>query len=439
MSSAPRTGPQILDYARTLDCIHCGLCLNSCPTYRLSGREDESPRGRIHLMRAQAEGRLEADPSYAADLESGLVCRNCETVCPAGVEFGALMETAREALPAPGSLGRLLRWIGFGRVLPSRRLLGLAAGAIRLTQSLGLVRLVAPLLGARGRALAATPAFPPAEQRRPLPARTPARGERLGACAVLEGCVQRELFGRVNRATARVLSAAGDEVHACAEHACCGALHAHNGELEGARALARETIARFEALVDRDGAPLPVVVNSAGCGAHMREYGRLLADDPAWAARADAFGARVRDLSEHLAKPSRLERLKERLKATRPEDLPGPVAWDDPCHLCHGQGVRDQPRALLAAIPGLDLRPLQRPEACCGSAGIHALLHPEDSAAVLAEKLDDLEASGATSVVTANPGCQMHWQGGLTQRGGAGQALHLAEVLDRCLGNPDGG
>ena len=425
-----------LDYARTLDCIHCGLCLNSCPTYRLSGREDESPRGRIHLMRAQAEGRLEADASYAADLESCLVCRNCETACPAGVEFGALMETARDALPAPGPLGRLLRWVGFGKVLPSRRMLALAASAIRLSQRLGLVRLVAPLLGARGRALAATPAFPPAEQRRALPARTPARGESLGACAVLEGCVQRELYGRVNRATARVLAAAGDDVHACAEHACCGALHAHNGDLEGARALARETIERFEQLVDGEGSPLPLVVNAAGCGAHLREYGRLLADDPAWAERAEAFGQRVRDLSEHLTEPARLERLRGHLAGTRPEDLPGPVSWDDPCHLCHGQGVREQPRSLLDAIPGLDLRAMQRPEACCGSAGIHALLHPSESAEVLAEKLDDLEAAGARAVVTANPGCQMHWQGGLNQRGQGGEALHLAEVLDRCLGNP---
>lgn len=430
------SGSTLVDYTKSLDCIHCGLCLRSCPTYTQSGRESSSPRGRIHLMRAVAEARLEADRVFAEEMDYCLVCRNCESVCPAGVEFGSMMEHTRDelarALP-PGPLARFARWVGFRVILPNRSALRAASFGLRTAQVLGLTKLAALLGGARGKALAAQPAVPPKHERRLLPAVTPAEGEPIGAAAMLTGCVMPEWLGRVNRASAHVLSASGCEVSCDPGHTCCGALHAHNGELDHARELARGTIKSFDALQSQDGMPLPVVVNSAGCGAHMREYGKLLADDPSWIARAEAFSARVRDLSEFLTVGAPAERLQERLAAGPGAAALGQVAYDDPCHLCHGQGVRSQPRTLLDSVPQLTRTNLDEPESCCGSAGIYSVLRPTDSQAILATKLEDLAQSGAETLVTANPGCQIQWTSGLEASHSAIQVLHLAEVLSRAL------
>jgi glycolate oxidase iron-sulfur subunit len=224
-----------------------------------------------------------------------------------------------------------------------------------------------------------------------------------------------------------VLAASGVHCRTRAEHTCCGALHAHNGDLAGARDLARSTIVAFESSEN-----IPIVVNSAGCGSHMKEYPRLFTEDPEWLERAQAFSSRVVDFTEFLATPERLDPLKSRLGRSRS----GTLAFDDPCHLCHGQGVRSAPRTLLAAIPGVDIVELEDPEACCGSAGIHSMLRPEDSSALLADKLRDLEHSGAQTLVTANPGCHMQWTGGLTQAKSDKQVRHIAEVLAEAL-NPD--
>lgn len=423
---------ELVDYAASLDCIHCGLCLRTCPTYRLTGAESSSPRGRIHLMRAVAEERLDArTPGYAEELDFCLVCRHCESVCPAGVRFGEMMEHARDALereaPRP-VLERFVRFVGFERVLVRRGALALAFAALRFAQRTGLVRLAARFGGARGRALAALPPVPTARERRLLPPSTPAQGERRGALALLEGCVMPGLYGRVQRATARVLAAAGWEVRTAPGHVCCGALHAHNGRLEGARRQARDTIARFERLGDERGAPLPLVNASAGCGAHLKAYGHLLADDADWAERARAFSARVHDFSEFLARdPSAL---RGRLRA--PGDA-GTLAYDDPCHLCHGQGVRRPPRDLLDLIEGLRRVELEESESCCGSAGIYSLLRPADSAAVFEGKRAALERSGARTLVTANPGCQLQWESGLAAAGSPVRVAHLAEILDESL------
>jgi len=437
----PKVGDaaSLVDYARSLDCIHCGLCLNTCPTYQLTGAEPSSPRGRIHLMRAVAEDRLEADRGFEEEMDFCLVCRHCESVCPAGVEFGAMMEFARDGLMSArrhGPLVHVARWVGFRRVLPSRALLRICVALLGLAQRAGLVRLLAPLLGARGAALRHMPAVPPRAERRPLEPRIPAQGAREGAVAMLAGCVMPELYGRVNRATARCLAAAGLEVQSAPGHVCCGALHAHNGDLAGARALARSTIAAFEALEhtqDDARAPLEVVVNSAGCGAHMKEYARVLEDDAEWSARAAAFAARVVDVSEVLVRPAPRARLSAALARTRAERW----TYDDPCHLCHGQEIRDEPRALLDLVPGAERVELEDSESCCGSAGIYSLLRPKDSARVFARKLaafDALDAlGGVRSVVTANPGCHLQWETGLARAGRECEVLHLAEALARHL------
>jgi glycolate oxidase iron-sulfur subunit len=401
---------ELVDYAASLDCIHCGMCLSACPTYRLTGVESSSPRGRIHLMRAVAEGALEPDADFREEMEFCLLCRGCESVCPSGVRFGAMMEHTRSAIATslPASLpARFARWIGFRLVLPSRLALRTVFAAGRAAQLLGLFR-------------RSVPAIPPRSERRALPELTPARAPKHGDVSVLEGCVMPELYGRVNRATVDVLSACGLEVRSPREQGCCGSLHAHNGDLPFARELARRTIAAFER------SPGAIVVNSAGCGAHMKDYAHLLRDDPAWRGRAETFAARVRDFSELVAAPENAARL----RATLAEVDLGLVAYDDPCHLCHGQGVRKPPRALLDLVPGLRRVEMRDSESCCGSAGIYALVRPQDSAAVFATKLEALRECGARTLVTANPGCQMQWETGLARAGLDVRVLHVAEVLD---------
>jgi glycolate oxidase iron-sulfur subunit len=424
----------LVDYARSLDCIHCGLCLRTCPTYQLTGIESASPRGRIHLMRAVAEGELEADEGFAEEMNACLLCRHCESVCPSGVRFGGMMEFTRAGLEELGRRSwssRLARWTGFRVLLPRRSVLNLVARLLRTAQTTGLLRLASSLMGRRGEGLRSLPAVPPARERIPLPDCTPPAGERRGRVSVLDGCVMPVLFGRVNRATVRVLAAAGLEVHSPPGAGCCGSLHAHNGDLYGARALARRTIEAHEGITDDAGAPAPVVVNSAGCGSHMREYAELLEDDPDWRERARAFAARVVDFSEHLATRSSAEL--DALLGGRPSTLPRPVVWDDPCHLCHGQGVRAQPRSLLDRIEGLERVELAESESCCGSAGIYSMLRPRESAAILDERLRALSESGARTLVTANPGCQMQWEAGARRAGIELEVLHIAEVLERAL------
>ncbi|MEM1453258.1 MAG: heterodisulfide reductase-related iron-sulfur binding cluster [Planctomycetota bacterium] len=426
----PTSPDALVDHARSLDCIHCGLCLTTCPTYQLTGSETSSPRGRIHLMRAVAEGRHEPDAAFEDEMGFCLVCRHCESVCPAGVEFGAMMEFTRGSLKErrpPGPLARVARWVGFGQILPKRIGLRAAALGLRAVQALRLDRLAAPLLGVRGEVLRHMPRVPSARDRRPLPGVTPATGERRGTALVLEGCVMPELFGRVNRAVASTLAATGLEVRTARNHVCCGALHAHNGEIAGAEDLARSTIERFDA-VDPDAR---IVVDSAGCGAHMREYDRLLANDPEWRDRAAAFSRRVVDYSEEMSRPDAIERLRGALSERH--GIAGPVTWDDPCHLCHGQGVTQQPRALLDLVPGLERVDMQAADSCCGSAGIYSVLRPHDSLAVLEPKLDHLAATGARTLVTANPGCHQQWQIGIGRAGAGVEVLHLAEVLERAL------
>ena len=438
----------LVEYARSLDCIHCGLCLETCPTYRLTGRESASPRGRVHLMRGLGEARLEPDVGLVDELDGCLLCRRCESVCPAGVHFGAMLEHCRDGLEGVrerDAARDAWRFLGFRVLLPHRPLLGALAAVTRAGQRLGLVDRLGGLVARVLPDPRDLPPVPAARDRRRLPRRTPARADAPAAglpprVLVLEGCLMPVLFGRVNRATVDAMATLGVTVDSPRAAGCCGALHAHNGDLDEARRLA---LALMDALEDPDDAP--VLVNSAGCGAHLKDWTELFDErDPAHA-RAAALAARVVDLTELLA-PA--------LAAGLPAgaaDSPDPgalaaalglepgdrVTWDDPCHLCHGQGLRAEPRAVLdAALAGGDLErvELHDSEGCCGSAGIYSILEPEASSEILDAKLDQLEATGARLLVTANPGCQLQWEQGVRRRGLDVRVRHLAEVLALRLG-----
>lgn len=410
-------------------CVHCGLCLASCPTFAELGTEMDSPRGRIVLIKSLAEGRIGLSPSTARHLSLCLDCRACETVCPSGVPYGRLIEAARADLERrqPGGLGRrLVRWINFGLLLQRPGLLRLAAAGLRVYQVSGLQALVratglaARLPGTLAAWEALLPPVPPAAARRPLPERMAADPPVRARVALLAGCVQSVVFGDHNRATARVLARNGVEVVVPAGQGCCGALNAHGGDHLRALDMARRTIDVFEAARVE-----AVVVNTSGCGAHMKSYGTLLAGDPAYAERARRLAERVRDISEFLA-----------MAPLRGPLVPVPmtVAYHDPCHVAHGQKIRTQPRALLAQMSGLRVVPLEESDWCCGSAGIYNLTEPEMAGRLLRRKIDRILATGAEAVVTANPGCILQIAQGLRARGSRVRVLHLVEVLDRAYG-----
>jgi glycolate oxidase iron-sulfur subunit len=415
-----------LEYGLLLQCVHCGLCLPSCPTYAELGQEPDSPRGRIYLIKALADGRIELSDSAAGHLSLCLGCRACESACPSGVQYGHLIEAGRAELEArrPGSpFRRLVRRAAFEGLLPRPVLLRAVASALRFYQRSGLQRLIraSGVLRLLPATLAASeallPPLPPAGRGGSLPELTPARGPRRGSVGLLHGCIQDAVFRPHNEATIRCLVRQGVDVRVPRAQRCCGALHAHAGDPATARDLARATIAAFEA-TDLEA----VVVNAAGCGAHMKAYGHLLRRDPTWAARSAAFARKVVDVTEFLAR--------------RPLEGPiGPLplqaTYHDPCHLAHGQKVRSEPRALLRAVPGVALVELGEAEMCCGSAGIYNLTEPAMAQRLLDRKMMHVEATGATTVVTANPGCILQIAAGLRARGRDVEVLHVVEVLDR--------
>jgi glycolate oxidase iron-sulfur subunit len=410
-------------------CVHCGLCLAYCPTFSELGTEMDSPRGRIFMIKSLAEGRMTLTDSVVDHLSLCLDCRACETVCPAGVPYGGLIEAAKAEIERtrPGSAPRrLFRWLNFGVVLSHPAVLRAAAAAMRAYQVSGLQRVVRS--SGLARALPGTlsawerllPPIPAGAERRPLPPRIAAEGERRGRVALLEGCVQSVVFGAHNRATARVLAKNGWEVVVPAGRGCCGALHAHGGDHAGAIDLARRTIDAFEA-TKADA----IVVNTSGCGAHMKGYGALLAGDARYRERAASFARSVRDVSEFLAGTPLRGPL---------SPVPMTVAYHDPCHVVHGQKIKAEPRTLLAQIPGLTLVNLAESDWCCGSAGIYNLTQPEMAERLLARKVAHIVESGAEAVVTANPGCILQIQQGLRERGRDVKVLHLVEVLSRAYG-----
>jgi glycolate oxidase iron-sulfur subunit len=408
---------------KILDCVHCGFCLPTCPTYLVLGNEMDSPRGRLYLMRAAAEGRVGIGETFVKHMNLCLVCRACETACPSSVDFGHLMESARgqarRKYPEPLS-DRLFRKFVLQLFTNSGRL-RLLLRPMRLYQRLGVQRLLRGTglfkhLGRWGAMEALMPTVPDASLLADFPDVTPASPPQRGRVALLLGCAQHAFFPDVNLATARVLAANGFEVVAPRGQGCCGSLFVHEGEREQGKALARMTIDAFEA-ARADF----VAINAAGCGSVMKDYGELLKDDPRYAARAAAFGRKVRDVSQILADAGLTGTL-------RPLNLK--VTYHDACHLAHGQRVRAEPRALLAAIPGLQLVPLRDADFCCGSAGVYNLLHPEPAREFLNRKLDRLAETGAEVVVSGNPGCLLQIGMGLRERGLPMRAAHTVEVLD---------
>ena len=408
------------------ECVHCGFCLPSCPTYQSWGEEMDSPRGRIHLMKAVAEGKEPLTAAAVGHFDRCLGCMACVPACPSGVKYNLLIEETRATVERTFRrplADRLFRGMIFS-LFPYPRRLKLAVafqllyqrtGLRWLSHKLGLLR----LLPRRLRNLEAL--MPPVALRQltdRLPAHQPATGTRRARVALLPGCVQRVYFPDVNQATLRVLAAEACEVVIPEGIGCCGALSVHAGRDDEARRLARATIAALER-TEADA----IVVNAAGCGSSMKEWGHLFRDDPAWAQRAAALAAKVKDVIELLAALGPI--------APR-HPLPIKAAYHDACHLAHAQRIRSEPRALLRAIPGLELLELDS-DTCCGSAGVHNLLEPESAREIGQRKVDSVVAVAPELLVSANPGCTLQIQMLMRERGQDVRTAHPIEVLDASI------
>ena len=406
------------------DCVHCGFCLPVCPTYVSWGEEMDSPRGRIDLMRGLAEGKIAWSGSVAGHFDRCLGCMACMPACPSGVKYDVLIERTRADLEHSYRRPRaekLRRAMIFG-VFPYPRRLQALASFLWLYRSSGLQWLTrkSGLLPRRlAQAEALLPSLSFADLTARLPERVPAKGARRARVALLSGCVQRVFFPQVNEATLRVLSAEGCEVIVPRGQGCCGALSIHAGREEEALAFARDTIARFE----REAVDA-ILVNAAGCGSNMKDYGRLFSGDPVWASRAAKFSAKVRDVTEFLAALAPA--------ATR-HPVRARVAYHDACHLAHAQRIRAQPRALLNGIPGLELLEVPEGDQCCGSAGIYNLVQPDSSEEIGSRKADNVLSVLPDLLASANPGCTLQIQKALHQRGRSLPAAHPIEILDASI------
>lgn len=410
------------EYRELLDqCVHCGLCLESCPTYAIFGTEMDAPRGRIALMRAAVDGRITHEQflnTFAEHITLCLECRACETACPSGVQYGKLIEGARidlEDMRKPGVMERFIKWVGMEQLMPHVGQMKVMARLMWLYEALGLQWLVRtlnilpqPLHAMEG----ILPPLTPGYQKYDKPA--PAYGEKRGTVAFFYGCIQEAFLASINAATIRVLQRNGYEVHFPQNQTCCGAAQWHTGAEAVAVELAKQNIDAF--------APYDVVVNNAGgCGLTLKEYPDLLKDDPEYAPKAEIFAARVKDFSEFMI---------DHLHVALQGELRVRATYSDSCHLRHGQGVIDQPRALLKMIPGLELIELKHPDRCCGSAGIYNITQHATANAVLDAKMEDIAATGAEVVVTSNTGCHMQLVAGVRKAELNAKVLHIAEMLD---------
>jgi len=410
--------PQQSDLDR---CVHCGLCLNACPTYRELHVEMDSPRGRIYQM-VQVAGGAPISPSYIEHIDLCLACRGCETACPSGVEYGRLVEAARAEIESKIQRPwrqRLIRWLVFNKLLPNRLSLEIAGALLYLYQASGLKRLVGMpgFLPARLRELEAlspdieTPFFF-AYYGKTLPA----EGERRHRVAFLGGCIANISFARLNEATVRVLRKNGCDVTIPASQGCCGALHVHAGIRGQARQLARKNI---DALLE--GGFDAIITNAGGCGSTLKEYGELLEHDAEYAGKAKRFSGQVKDVNEFLAS----------IELNPPMHvLPLTVTYQDSCHLAHGQKIRSAPRKLLASIPGLELREMQLSDLCCGSAGVYNVVHTGMAMSLLKKKMDSVNATGAPVIAASNPGCMLQLRAGVKKFGQGQRVAHVVEILD---------
>ncbi|MCB9139858.1 MAG: 4Fe-4S dicluster domain-containing protein [Caldilineaceae bacterium] len=408
-------------------CIHCGLCLPACPTYAVLQSETDSPRGRIQLMAAAAQGRIDLDGAFRTHIDLCLGCRACETACPSGVQYGSLLEAARAGIEEKRKIGqpeRIVRRLALRELMPNKQRLRLLARGLVFYQRLGISKAIEALgvLPPRLRSLEAL--LPPLTAVFPnysVPA--PAMGKRRGRVAFLYGCVQDAFLGNVNAASIRVLQRNGYEVHFPQTQTCCGAAALHMGENDLALDLARRNIDAVE--LKRYDA---IISNAGGCGATLKEYGRLLANDPAYAQRAQDFAAKVQDISEFLA---------VRLHATPTGRIDARVTYADSCHLRHVQHVVNQPRRLLQQIPGIELIEMAEPGKCCGSAGVYNIIHSETADLVLDAKMADIRNTGAEIIVTTNTGCHMQYIYGVKRAGLNMRVVHLVELLDWSYANHD--
>ena len=401
-------------------CVHCGFCLPACPTYQVLGVEMDSPRGRIVQMEAAKRGEIALDePALALHLSLCLACRACETACPSGVPYGRLIEGARAALPKPAGAAGLLQRTVLRGIFPRPQALAAFGLGLRLYQRSGVQRAVRAV-GLPAPLGEMESLLPPAQggvvQGR-LPRRYPATGTTRLRVGLVRGCAMQQLFAGTNEATARVLAENGCEVLATPAQRCCGALHVHAGDRATAQELARRNIDAFMA-----ENPDAIAINAAGCGSTLKEYGELLADDPIYAARARAFSARVKDINELLADlPFRHPRAA----------LHRRVTYQDACHLAHAQRIREQPRAILRAIPGLELIEMRASDTCCGSAGIYNVTQPAMAMTLLERKMDAVLETGADLLVVSNPGCAIQIAAGARLRGARLRVVHPVDLLDR--------
>ncbi len=421
-----------LDYDKALACVHCGLCLSSCPTYLETGNENDSPRGRIYLMRALQDGRLPLGDAAVRHIDLCLGCRACEAACPSGVQYGGLLEATRDHIEchhARGFFQTVLRRLAIEKIFPFPERM---EPALRLARATKHFSKLLPRFAREALAL-----IPPHADAAPLPEHSPAAAPRRGRVGFVSGCVMSVMFGRTNAASVRLLNRAGWEVVTPPAQGCCGALYAHGGSLESARAAARRNIAVFEPL-----ALDAIIINAAGCGSTLKDYGHLLERDPAWAERATAFASKVKDLSEWLAAECSV--LSESV-STGGQASDGPArsairhpssafrtTFHDACHLAHAQRITKAPRDLVRAVAGASFVEMPESDVCCGSAGSYNLTEPDMAARLQRRKVENILKSGAKVVVTTNPGCLLQIQSGLRAAGATDvEAVHLADFLDR--------
>ncbi len=402
-------------------CVHCGLCLNACPTYRELGVEMDSPRGRIYQMVQVANGAPITD-AYQEHIDLCLACRGCETACPSGVKYGRLIEAARSDIEQRTTrplLQRITRKLVFDYLLPSRTLLRVAGAGLWIYQRSGLQRLIraSGILSERlGEVESLAPSVETPFFYRHMGRVFPAHGEQKHRVALLSGCIANLCFARLNEATVRVLQANGCEVTIHDGQTCCGALHVHAGLRDRARILARKNI---DALADAGFDA--ILTNAGGCGSTLKEYDELLEHDPAYAERARRFVSLMKDVNEFLASIDLNLNMGE---------VRGLVTYQDSCHLAHGQRIRSAPRELLRKVPGLTLKEMPMSDLCCGSAGIYNVVHTDMALALLEKKMQSVNSTRADRIVTANPGCMLQLRAGVARHGHGQRVSHVVEVLD---------